>query len=171
MRPGYSIFILSLIMLAVVIAGCSGSSQQSTPTPSPTPNVTATPTAAPDIKGTIHSSQVRMADFEIIQGAGRTGNYTITLQNLGSMEARNVSVSIYAKDIKTLAAQQDTIYELDRPIPANRNTTIAIPTGMYDFETTSVILNIRIYWGDNSEFWNGENMTHILPWAPQPVEI
>ncbi len=30
---------------------------------------------------------------------------------------------------------------------------------MYDFETTSVILNIRIYWGDRSEFWNGNNMT------------
>ncbi len=102
MRPGYSILILSLIILAVIIAGCSGNNRQSTPTPSPTPNVTATPTAVPDIKGTIHSSQVRMADFKIIQGAGRTGNYTITLQNLGSIEARNVSVNIYAKDIKTL---------------------------------------------------------------------
>jgi hypothetical protein len=171
MRPGYSIFILSLIMLAVVIAGCSGSNQQSTPTPSPIPNVTAIPTVVPDIKGTIHSSQVRMADFKIIQGAGRTGNYTITLANLGSMEAHNVSVSLYAKDIKTLAVQQDTIYALDRPIPAKGNSTIAIPTGMYDFETTSVILNIRIYWGDSSEFWNGENMTRVLPWAPQPVEI
>ena len=36
---------------------------------------------------------------------------------------------------------------------------------MYDFETTSVILNLRIYWGDRSEFWNAYNMTRTLPWA------
>ena len=167
MRPGHSIFILSLIALAVVVAGCSGNSPQSTPTPTPAP----TPTAAPDIHGTIHSTQIRMADFKIVQGAGRTGNYTITLQNVASTEARNVSVSLNAKDIRTLALQQDGLYSLDGPIPAYGNRTIAIPTGMYDFETTSVILTIRIYWGDHSEFWNGESMTHILPWAPQPVNV
>lgn len=168
MRPGYCIFILSLIALAVVIAGCTVNNQQSTPTPTPAPTVTVQPAIEP---GTIRSTQVRMADFKIVQGAGRTGNYTITLRNIGSTEARNVSVSLYAKDIKTLEPQQDTLYVLDRPIPAHENRTIVIPTGMYDLDTTSVILNIRIYWGDYAEFWNGENMTRILPWAPQPVNI
>jgi hypothetical protein len=117
------------------------------------------------------SPEVQMDSFKIVQGAGRTGNYAIDLKNIGSDEARNVMVYLNAKDIKTLELQQDTTYRLHSPIPAHSNVTVAIPTGLYNTETTSVILNIRIYWGDNDEFWNGENLTHILPWAPQPVNI
>jgi hypothetical protein len=171
MRPGYSIFILSLIALAVVIAGCSGINQQSTPTPTPAPTVTPSPTPGPVTFGMIHSTQVRIEDFKIVKGAGQTGNYTMTLQNIGSTEARNVSVYLNAKDLNTVRLQQEGLYPLNAPIPARSNRTITIPTDLYDYGITSVILDVRIYWGDNDEFWNGENYSKVLPWAPQPVGI
>ena len=61
----------------------------------------------PDIKGTIHSSQVRLVDLKIIPGSKvGTGNFNITLENVGSIEARNVSVNLRVRDMKTLELQQ-----------------------------------------------------------------
>ena len=167
MRPRYWISMLSLIALAVVIAGCSGTNQSTpTPTPTPVPTVSAQPTVE-----SMFSPQVELTDFKILQGAGRTGNYTFTLVNHGSAEARNVIISLYARDIRNLEVQQDTLYQLYEPIPAHGNATVTIPTGMYSLETTSVILNIRVTWGDHAEYYTDKNLTHILPWAPQPVNI
>jgi hypothetical protein len=98
MRPCYSIFILSLIMLAVIIAGCTDNIKPGNVTPTPTPSVTATP----DVKGTMHSSQVRLTDLRIVPDGskeGRPGDFNITLENVGSYEARNVGINLRVRDI------------------------------------------------------------------------
>jgi hypothetical protein len=166
MRPCYAIFILSLITIAVVIAGCSGNNPQSTSTPVPTP----APTPGPGIKGTIHSTQLRLVDLKIINagsGEGRPGDFNIILENVDSTEARNVNVNLVVTDMKTLDLLYDINYTLDRPIPAHGNSSFTMTAGLYGPRTDSVILNLRIYWGDRQEFWNAYNTTRALPWIQQ----
>jgi hypothetical protein len=170
MRPGYSIFILSLIMLAVIMAGCTDNNKQGNATPTIAPNVTATPTVLPDIKGTIHSSQIRLVDLKIINAGsneGRPGDYNITLENVGNVEACNVNVNLVVTDMKTLEQLYDINYTLDRPIPAHGNSNFTMAAGLYGPHTDSVILGLRLYWGDRQEFWSAYNTTRALPWIQQ----
>jgi hypothetical protein len=183
MRHGFSIFILSLIILAIIIVSFLDNSKPGEATPSPTvapnvtatptvaPNVTATPTTMPDISGTIHSSQIRLASLYIAPESTseiRRGDFNITLENVGSSETRNVSVSLVLTDMRTLEKLYDLNYTLDRSIPAHDNNRYTLATGLYGPRTESVIINLRIYWGDRHEFWNAYNMTRALPWI-QPA--
>jgi hypothetical protein len=167
MRPGITIFILSLIMFAVIIAGCTDNNKPGNATPTAAPSVTATP----DVKGTIHSSQVRLADLRIVpEGSkeGLAGDFNITLENVGSSEARNVSLNLLVRDMKTLEQLFDINYTLERPIPVHGNSNIILPAGVYNSGTDSVIFGLRLYWGEKQEFWNAYNTTRTLPWF-QPV--
>jgi hypothetical protein len=164
MRPGYSIFILSLILLAVIIAGCTDNTKPGNVTPTPAPSVTVTP----DVKGTIHSSQVRLVDLRIINPGsdeGPAGNFNITLENVGGSEARNVSVDLLVTDMNTLEQQFDINETLYIPIPAHGTIACTLCPGLYGPDTNNVILNLHIYWGDRQEFWNAYNTTRTLPWS------
>jgi hypothetical protein len=169
MRPGHSIFILSLIALAIIIAGCTDNSKPGETTPSPTaaPNVTATPTALPDISGTIHSSQVRLVSLNITPvstSESQRGNINIILENVGNNEVGNLSANLVLIDMKTLERLYDVNYTLDMSIPAYGNNTYTLVTGMYGPDTESLDIKLHIYWGDRNEFWNAYNMTRPLPW-------
>jgi hypothetical protein len=169
MRPGYCIFILSLIVFAVIIAGCTDNSKPGEATPSPTaaPNVTVTPTAVPDISGTIHSSQVRLVSLNITPvstNQSQRGNINIVLDNVGDNEVRNLSANLVLTDMRTLEQLYDRNYTLDKPIPAYGNNAYTLVTGLYGPDTKSLDIKLRIYWGDRHEFWNAYNMTRPLPW-------
>jgi hypothetical protein len=167
MRQGYSIFILSLIIFAVIVAGCTDNNQQSTPTPTAAPNVTATPTALPDISGTIHSSQVRLVSLNITPvstNQSQRGNINIVLENVGDQEVRNLSANLVLIDMKTLEQLYDRNYKLDKPVPVLENRTYTLVTGLYGPDTQSIDIRLHIYWGERHEFWNAYNMTRPLPW-------
>jgi hypothetical protein len=169
MRPGYSIIILSLIVFAVIIAGCTNSSKPGEATPSPTaaPNITVTPAALPDISGTIHSSQVRLVSLNITPvstGESQRGNINIVLENVGNNEISNISANLVLIDMRTLEQLYDVDYLLDKSIPAQGSCTYTLVTGLYGPNTESLDIRLHIYWGDRREFWNAYNMTRPLPW-------
>jgi hypothetical protein len=153
-------------MLAVIIAGCTDNSKPGNATPTATPSVTATP----DVKGTIHSTQVRMTDLRIVpEGSkgGIPGDFNITLENVGSYEARNVGVNLRVRDMNTLEQLFDINYTLDRPIPAHGNSNFVLAAGLYSYGTDTVILDLGLNWGDRQEFWNAYNTTRTSPWSQQ----
>ncbi len=94
--------------------------------------VTPTVTATPDVKGTIHSTQVRLVDLKIVPGGskeGQPGDFNITLENVGSSEARNVGINLRVRDMNTLEQLFDINYTLDRPIPAHGNSNFVLAAG------------------------------------------
>jgi hypothetical protein len=71
------------------------------------------------------------------------------------------------KDLQTGVQYFGDLITLDRPLPAGGSRTILVATHGHDY-AFSVIVNIRVYWGDKVEFWNGYNESRTLvavPWG------
>lgn len=171
MGTKHAFLILSLLVI-LLASGCAS------PSPAASPAATATPTPAPipaasgpESIGATHSTQVKVTGLNITHGryiaGGQSENISVTLTNAGDIDAQNVGFSIKEKDLQTGEQYFGDLITLDRPLPAGGSRTILVATPGHDY-AFSVIINIRVYWGDKVEFWNGYNESRTLvavPWG------
>ena len=165
-RLNDAVLIILLMLGVVALSGCSGNSPAGTATPSPAANVTPPPGQGIDTIGTIHSTQVRLETLDVSTvkaGDLQAENVSVTLENVGEAEVSNVGFSLVERDLQNGVQLYSDMTLLDRPIPAGGNVTVALTTGAHEDRAVSVIVNIRIYWGDQVEFWNMYNESRTMP--------
>lgn len=169
MRLKHAFLILSLVAM-VLASGCS-SPGQATPTPATT-LATVPMAAGPESIGIFHSTQVKVTGLNISYARlneqnVQAENISVTVENTGDTEAQNVGFSIMEKDLRTNQQYFGRLITLDSPLPAYSSRTINVTSPVHEY-AFSVIINIRLYWGEKVEFWNGYNESRTLaaiPWG------